>query len=96
MRAGHDNAVATGCLVVLVSLTAGDPRESKARGAFHLSTNRLNVALSRARTKAVLVASGFAFQALPHEADGLRMASCCKELRDGMPSVDLSRLYVAT
>lgn len=82
--------------VVLVSLTAGDPRETRGRGAFHLSTNRLNVALSRARTKAVLVASVHAFRALPHDVDALRMASCCKELRDGLVCVDLSRLYVAT
>jgi DNA replication ATP-dependent helicase Dna2 len=81
--------------VVLVSLTAGDPREAKGRGAFHLSTNRLNVALSRARTKAVLVASAHAFRALPHDTEGLRMASCCKALRDRLTCVDLSRLYVA-
>lgn len=80
--------------VVVVSLTAGDPHEVRARGAFHLSLNRLNVALSRARTKAVLVASSHAFRALPHDSEGLRMASRCKELRDRMPSVDLTRLYV--
>ena len=80
--------------VVIVSLTAGDPHEVRARGAFHLSLNRLNVALSRARTKAVLVASAHAFQALPHDPEGLRMASRCKELRDRMPVVDLTRLYV--
>ncbi|MGB3967810.1 MAG: AAA domain-containing protein [Planctomycetota bacterium] len=81
--------------VVVVSLTAGDPAESKGRGAFHLSLPRLNVALSRARTKAILVASAHAFAALPHDADGLRMASRCKELRDRLPAVDLSRVYVA-
>jgi DNA replication ATP-dependent helicase Dna2 len=81
--------------VVLVSLTAGDPRETRGRGTFHLSTNRLNVALSRARTKAVLVASALAFRSLPHDAAGLRMASCCKELRDRLISVDLTRLYLA-
>jgi DNA replication ATP-dependent helicase Dna2 len=80
--------------VVLVSLTAGDPREAKGRGAFHLSLHRLNVALSRARTKVVLVASAHAFRALPHDAEGLRMASLCKQLRDRMVSVDLTRLYV--
>lgn len=80
--------------VVIVSLTAGDPAESRSRGAFHLSLHRLNVALSRARTKAVLVASAHAFAALPHDADGLRMASRCKELRDRMTTVDLTRLYV--
>jgi DNA replication ATP-dependent helicase Dna2 len=82
--------------VVVVSLTAGDPAESRGRGAFHLSLHRLNVALSRARTKAVLVASAHAFRALPHDADGLRMASLCKELRDRMVCVDLSKLYVAS
>jgi DNA replication ATP-dependent helicase Dna2 len=81
--------------VVVVSLTAGDPAESKGRGAFHLSLNRLNVALSRARTKAILIASAHAFRALPHDAEGLRMASRCKELRDRMACVDLTRLYVA-
>jgi len=80
--------------VVVVSLTAGDAAESKGRGAFHLSLNRLNVALSRARSKAVLVASAHAFAALPHDADGLRMASRGKELRDRMHQVDLTRLYV--
>jgi hypothetical protein len=54
----------------------------------------LNVALSRARTKVVLVASAHAFRALPHDVEGLRMASRCKELRDGMVSVDLSGVYV--
>jgi DNA replication ATP-dependent helicase Dna2 len=80
--------------VVVVSLTAGDPHESRGRGAFHLSLNRLNVALSRARTKAVLVASAHAFGALPHDVDGLRMASRCKELRDRLHCVDLTRIYV--
>ncbi|MEZ6037994.1 MAG: AAA domain-containing protein [Planctomycetota bacterium] len=80
--------------VVVLSLTAGDPAESKQQGAFHLSLNRLNVALSRARTKAVLVGSAHAFDALPHDADALRMASRCKELRDRLHQVDLTRLYV--
>lgn len=81
--------------VVIVSLTAGDPEEVRGRGAFHLSTHRLNVALSRARTKAILVASSHAFRALPHDPEGLRMASRGKELRDRMHCIDLSRLYVA-
>ena len=78
---------------VIVSLTSGDPSESRGRGAFHLSLNRINVALSRARTKAVLVASAHAFRALPDEPDGLRMASRCKELRDRVRQIDVTRLY---
>jgi len=80
--------------VVVLSLATGDPAESKRGSAFHLSLNRLNVALSRARTKAILVGSSYAFQALPADAAGLRMASRCKELRDRMTAVDLSSLYV--
>ena len=80
--------------VVILSLAAGDPAEAKRGIAFHLSLNRLNVALSRARTKAILVGSSHAFRALPKDATGLRMASRCKELRDRMTSVDLSQLYV--
>ena len=80
--------------VVVLSLATGDPAESKRGSAFHLSLNRLNVALSRARTKAILVGSAYAFQALPADAAGLRMASRCKELRDRMVAVDLSSLYV--
>ena len=82
--------------VVIVSLTAGDPDATSTRSAFHLSVNRLNVALSRARTKAVLVASWHAFRALPHEAEAMRMASLCKGLRDRIPVVDLTRVYVAS
>lgn len=79
---------------VIVSLTAGDPQAVRGRGAFHLSSHRLNVALSRARTKAVLVASAHAFTALPADPEGLRMASRGKALRDRLPCVDLTRLYV--
>ncbi len=79
--------------VVIVSLTTGDPAAARGQGAFHLSLNRLNVALSRARTKAVLVASAHAFAALPHDPEGLRMASRCKHLRDRLTAVDLTRLY---
>jgi hypothetical protein len=79
--------------VVIVSLTVGDVAEARVRGGFHLSLNRLNVALSRARTKAVLVASAHAFRALPDDPAGLRHASRCKELRARLHEVDLTRLY---
>ncbi|MGE3173857.1 MAG: DEAD/DEAH box helicase [Planctomycetota bacterium] len=79
--------------VVIVSLAAGDPAEVRGRGAFHLSENRLNVALSRARTKAVLVASAHSFRALPGDVDALRTASRCRELRNRMFAVDLTALY---
>ncbi len=78
---------------VILSLTAGDPDESRGRGAFHLNENRLNVALSRARTKVVVVASKHTFDAVPEDIDALRTASRCRELRDRMAMVDMTRLY---
>lgn len=78
---------------VVVSLTAGDPDEARGRSAFHLNENRLNVALSRARTKVVLVASSHSFEAIPGDVDALRTASRCRELRDRMAVVDLTKLY---
>ncbi len=82
--------------VVIISLTAGDPEQVRGRGAFHLSENRLNVALSRARTKAVLVASAHSFRALPGDIEALRTASRCRELRDRLYEVDLTRLYAGS
>ena len=78
---------------VVVSLTAGDSEDSRGRGAFHLSENRLNVAISRARTKVVVVASKHTFDAVPEDFDALRTASRCRELRDRMKMVDVTRLY---
>lgn len=79
--------------VVVVSLAAGDPWEPRARGAFHLSEHRLNVAFSRARTKVVIVASSHVFRALPHDPVWLRTASRCRELRDRLHCFDLTALY---
>jgi DNA replication ATP-dependent helicase Dna2 len=79
--------------VVLVSLATGDPDALDRRAAFFFSTHRLNVALSRARTKAVLIASGGVFDALPRDVDDLRAASVWKRLRDELPQVDLTARY---
>lgn len=80
--------------VVVLSLTVGDPDHSRGRGTFHLNENRLNVAISRARTKAIVVASSHVFTALPRDVDGLRSVSRSRELRDRLVSVDLTDLYV--
>lgn len=79
--------------VVLVSLAVGDPDTLHARAAFFFSTNRLNVALSRARTKFVLVASKGAFQALPRDPASLKAASTFKRLFRMLPQVDVTRVY---
>ena len=79
--------------VVLVSLAVGDPDTLSGRSAFFFSTNRLNVAISRARSKVVLVASRGAFEGLPMDPDSLRAASLFKDLYRTLPQVDLSKVY---
>jgi DNA replication ATP-dependent helicase Dna2 len=79
--------------VILVSLAVGDPDCLQRRSSFFFSTNRLNVSLSRARTKAILVASAGAFRALPLEVESLRAASAFKSLRQRLPQVDLTKVY---
>ena len=82
--------------VIVLSLAVGDPDELRGRaGSFHLSENRWNVALSRARTKVVVVGSAHVFAALPGDAAGLRAASRCRELRDRLVAFDCSALYRA-
>ena len=73
--------------VIVISLAVGDPDTLNSRSGFFFSTNRLNVAMSRARTKVVLVASLGAFQALPMEPDSLRAASSYKTLYRRLPRV---------
>ena len=79
--------------VVILSLAVGDPATLDARSSFFFSTNRLNVALSRARYKAILVASSGAFRALPFDPDSLRASAVFRTLEARLPQVDLSRVY---
>lgn len=78
---------------VVISLGAGDPGELGGRSEFFFSENRLNVALSRARTKAVLVCSEGVFRALPMAPGALRVASLMRGLRGRIAAVDLTALY---
>lgn len=78
--------------VVVLTLATGDPA-ALTRSDFFLSANRVNVAISRARSKVVLVASPHAFTALPMDVDALRTASLLRRLRDRMHVVDATRLY---
>ena len=71
--------------VILISLAVGDPDTLSARAAFFFSTNRLNVAMSRARTKVVLVASEGAFRGLPMDPESLRAASLFKSMFRSLP-----------
>lgn len=82
---------------VIVSLTASDPEHLAGEpAAFFFSPNRLNVTLTRARTKVVLVASGHLFRALPAEFEDLVNADLFKRLYRELPKVDLSARYLGT
>ncbi len=74
--------------VVVVSLAVGDPDTLRGRSNFFFSANRMNVALSRARTKAVLIASPQVFTALPMDPESLAVASTFKRLVAALPHVD--------
>lgn len=79
--------------VVIVSLAVGDPATLDERAAFFFSTNRINVALSRARCKAIVVASAGAFRALPRDPHALRAAAVFKSLAATLPQIDLTAVY---
>jgi DNA replication ATP-dependent helicase Dna2 len=79
--------------VILLSLAVGDPAASEARGTFFLTRNRLNVALSRARSKAIVIGSIGAFRALPMDPEGLAAASVLKSLLDHVKQIDLTAVY---
>lgn len=80
---------------VVVSLAASDPEHlSGEQAAFFFSPNRLNVTLTRARTKLVLVASRHLFRALPPAFDDLRNADLFRRLYRELPRVDLTSRYI--
>lgn len=80
---------------VLVSLTASDPEVlAGEQAAFFYSPNRLNVTLTRARTKLVLVGSKAAFEAFPSRLEDLLHADLFRRLRRSIPEIDLSARYL--
>jgi DNA replication ATP-dependent helicase Dna2 len=80
---------------VIVSLTASDPEYlAGEQAAFFFSPNRLNVTLTRARTKLVIFASGHLFRAMPASFEDLRNADLFRRLYAELPRVDLSPSYL--
>jgi len=76
--------------LVVVSLVASDPDHLAGEAAvFFYSGNRLNVTITRARTKLIVVASPLAFTAFPKTLAGLADVERFRRLRRELPSVDL-------
>ncbi|MFQ5504702.1 MAG: DEAD/DEAH box helicase [Planctomycetota bacterium] len=80
--------------VVILSLVSSDRDYLESQAAFYYETGRLNVSLSRARTKCIVVASREAFRARPRGLPELLATAHFKRLPRGIPVVDLTREYV--
>lgn len=75
---------------VIVSLCASDPDWlASDQAQFFFSPNRLNVTLTRARTKLVVVASPRVFDAFPHRLETLVHADRFRRLKATLPNVVL-------
>lgn len=73
--------------LVAVSLCASDRDYVRSLASFLLSPNRLNVAISRARTKVVLAASADIFNEVPEEYDSLLAQRTWRELLERASAV---------
>jgi len=79
--------------LVVVSLAASDPDHLAGdAAAFFYSANRLNVTLTRARTKLIIVASPLAFTAFPKTMAGLADVERFRRLRRELPAVHVSEM----
>lgn len=75
--------------VVLISAGASDRDDLERQGSFYYDPGRWNVALSRARSKCVLVASPELFRARPMDLEALVAVAHLKRLGREIPRVDL-------
>lgn len=68
--------------LVIVSATASEPGYISAIDDFLFSENRLNVAISRARCKAIIIGSEGLWQSIPTSLDGLNGQRVWHKIRD--------------
>lgn len=79
--------------VVVLSLVASDRDYLERQAEFYFEPGRLNVSLSRARSKCIVIASRHAFRARPRGLDELVSAARFKRLARTAPVVDLTARY---
>lgn len=80
--------------VVIVSLVCSEPEYAAQEARFFFSPNRMNVTITRARTKLILIASPRLFEALPRSLDDLRNVSLYARLYQELPKIDFTESYV--
>ncbi|GAB4224251.1 MAG: hypothetical protein Kow0062_25720 [Acidobacteriota bacterium] len=78
---------------VIVSLTCSDPEALSRDTRFLFSPNRLNVALTRARTRLIVLASPHLLDTLPRDHAGLRRVELFWRLFDELPGIDGTPRY---
>jgi DNA replication ATP-dependent helicase Dna2 len=77
--------------LVIVSLAASDPDHLGGEAAaFFYSAHRLNVTITRAKTKLAIVASPRAFESFPTTFSGLADVERFRRLRRELPAVDVT------
>lgn len=81
--------------LVVLSLAASDRDALSARARFFFEPGRLNVSLTRARTKCIVVASRHVFRARPHDLEELMRVARFKRLRQEISAVDVGERYLS-
>lgn len=76
--------------VVILSLTCSDPEALRRDTSFFFSPQRLNVAITRARTRVIIVASSRLLDTIPHDYAGLRRLDVFHRLFAELPRVSWS------
>jgi DNA replication ATP-dependent helicase Dna2 len=80
--------------VMILSFAASDPDWLASQSDFYYMPNRLNVALTRARSKCILVASPLAFDVRGHLLKDAKTIELFRDLRESLhciPGVDVER-----
>lgn len=77
--------------VILVSFTSSDAHFLKNKVGFYFNPNRLNVAITRARVKRIMVGSKHAFRVRPTDLEDIRMVNVFKKLFRQTPRLDYSK-----
>lgn len=74
--------------LIILSLTASDPQAIRREAEFFFSPNRLNVSLTRARRKLIVLMSEAILEAFPDDLTALRGADILRRLWTRLPHVE--------
>jgi len=78
--------------LIILSLTASDPEALLGEAAFFFSPNRLNVSLTRARKKLVILMSPAILESFPDDPEALRGADLLRRVWRSYPRVEAGAL----